>query len=44
MKMVNLEFLGYCIAYVSLAVISVLFVVVYVKDRRMRKNLRKAKE
>jgi len=43
-EMIDLEFLGYCIAYVSVAVISVLFVIAYVRDRRTRKNPRKSKE
>jgi len=40
--MMDLEFLGYCIAYVSVAVISILSVIAYVKDRRRRS--RKAKK
>jgi len=43
-EMIDLEFVGYCIAYVSVAVISILFVIAYVRDRRKRKNPRKAKE
>jgi len=43
-EMVDLEFLGHCITCFYVAVTSILLIIAYKKDRRMRKNLRKTKE
>jgi len=43
-EMVDLEFLGRCITCVYVAITSILLIIAYKKDRRMRKNLRKTKE